>query len=71
MSKHTIDIPNCVFAAFCSVIDGFMTFNRLFPKKSRTSKRDSAFFTQKKCYLKIQERAVLSVYSDTTSGSVG
>jgi hypothetical protein len=44
MSKHSIDMPNCVFAAFCLVIDGFMTFNSLFPKKSRISKRDSAFF---------------------------
>jgi hypothetical protein len=44
MSKHTIDVPNCIFAAFCLVNDCFMTLNRLFPKKSRTSKRDSAFF---------------------------
>jgi hypothetical protein len=42
MCKHSIDMPNYIFAAFCLVIDGFMTFNRLFSKKSRTSKRDSA-----------------------------
>jgi hypothetical protein len=43
MCKHSIDMPNCVFAAFCLVNDCFMTFNRLFSKKSRTSKGDSAF----------------------------
>jgi hypothetical protein len=34
MSKHSIDMPNCIFAAFCLVIDGFMTFNKLFSKKA-------------------------------------
>jgi hypothetical protein len=34
MSKHTIDVPNCIFAAFCLVNDCFMTLNRLFSKKA-------------------------------------